>query len=157
MVATARTQKRYDHRLRELVRTTQDVSLALQFGVPGSTARGWLATSSVEVVTADAFDMDSIQLQQEVLRLRSRIRKLVVLLRVLLAVLRISRFSFNQIRLPNGNDKHSLLRAIELARVSLPLRIDTTLIRLLDGSRARAEANRERNCEAFGLLSASLT
>ena len=33
MVTTARTQKRYDHRLRELVRTTQDLSLALQHGV----------------------------------------------------------------------------------------------------------------------------
>ena len=63
MVTTARTQKRYDHRLRELVRTTQDMSFALQYGVPRSTARGWLTASTVEVVTADALNMDAAQLQ----------------------------------------------------------------------------------------------
>jgi len=46
MVATARTQKRYDHRLRELVRTTQGMSLTLQYGVPRSTARRWLTAST---------------------------------------------------------------------------------------------------------------
>ena len=65
MVATARTQKRYDHRLRELVRTTQDMSLALQHGVPRSTARGWLTAPNVEVVTADALNMDAVQRQEE--------------------------------------------------------------------------------------------
>jgi len=43
MVTTARTQNRYDHRLRQLVQTTKDVTYAIQCGVPRSTARGWLA------------------------------------------------------------------------------------------------------------------
>jgi len=130
MVTTARTHKRYDHRLRELVRTTQDVSFALQYGGPRSTARGWLTASTVEVVTADALNMDAAQLQQEVLRLRTRIRKLIALLRVLLVVLNISRFSLAQSRLPNGKDKRSLLRAIERARAGLPLRSVLRVIRL---------------------------
>ena len=89
MVTTTRTQNRYDHRLRELVRTTQDVSYAVQCGVPGSTARGWLNAPSIRVVTLDSLDMDAAQLQREVLRLKTRISKLIALLRVLLVVLPI--------------------------------------------------------------------
>ena len=87
MVTTTRIQKRYDHRLRELVRTTQDMRFALQHGVPRSTARGWLAAPTVEVVSTDVLNMDVAHLQQEVIRLRTRVQKLIALLRVLLAVL----------------------------------------------------------------------
>ena len=80
MVTTTRTQNRYDRRLRQLVRTTQDVSCAVQCGVPRSTARGWLSAPSVEVVTLDSLNMDATQLQREVLRLQARIRKLIALL-----------------------------------------------------------------------------
>ena len=122
MATTTRTQNRYDHRLRELVRTTQDVSYAVQYGVPRSTVRSWLTAPSVQVVTVDALNMDAAQLQCEVLRLQTRIEKLIALLRVLLVVLKISRFSLNQTRLPDGDDKRSLLRVIDRARSALPLR-----------------------------------
>ena len=88
MATTTRTQNRYDHRLRELVQTTRDVSYAVQCGVPRSTARGWLNAPSVEVVTLDSLNMDATQLQREVLQLQTRIRKLIALLRVLLAILK---------------------------------------------------------------------
>ena len=52
--------------------------------------------------------MDVIQLQWEVLRLQTRIQKLTALLRVLLAVIKISGYSLSQARLPDGNDKRSL-------------------------------------------------
>ena len=107
MVTTPRTQNRYDHRLRQLVRTTQDVSYAVQCGVPRSTARGWLSAPSVEVVTLNSLNMDATELQREVLRLQTRIQKLITLLRVLLVVLKISRFSLNQARFPDGNDNRS--------------------------------------------------
>ena len=100
MAATTRTQNRYDHRLRELVQKTQNVSCAVQYGVPRSTARSWLIAPSFPVVTADPLHMDVIQLQQELLRLRTRIQRLITLLRVLLVALKISRFSLDQTRLP---------------------------------------------------------
>ena len=103
MVTTTRTQNRYDHRLRELVRTTQDVSYAVQCGVPRSTARGWLTVPSVKVVTLDSLNMNATRLQREVLRLQTRIQKLIALLRVLLVVLELSQFSLKQTRLPDGN------------------------------------------------------
>jgi hypothetical protein len=37
---TARPQQRYDHRLRELVQRTGDLTIATNLGVPRSTARG---------------------------------------------------------------------------------------------------------------------
>jgi hypothetical protein len=42
MTTTGRFQQRYDHRLRELVQGTGDVTIATDLGVPHSTARGWL-------------------------------------------------------------------------------------------------------------------
>ena len=120
MVTTTRTQNRYDHRLRELVRTTQDVNRAVQCGVPRSTAHGGLNAPSVEIVTLDSLNMDATQLQREVLRLQTRIRKLIALLRILLVALKISRFSLHQTRLPDGHEKRSLLRVIDQARSDLP-------------------------------------
>ena len=131
MATTTGTQNRYDHRLRELVRSTQDVNCAVQCGVPQSTARGWLKAPSVEVVTLAPLDMDATQLQREVLRLQARIRKLIALLRVLLVVLKISRFKLNQTRLPDGDEKCSLLRVIDQARSALPLRSVLRIAQLL--------------------------
>ena len=45
-------------------------------------------------------------------------------------VLKISRFSLNQTRLPDGDDKRSLLRVIDRARSALPLRSVLRVIRL---------------------------
>ncbi len=81
-------------------------------------------------MTADPLHMDAIQLQQEVLRLQTRIQKLIAVPRVLLVVLKISRFSLNQPRLPDGHDKRSLLRAIDRSRSALPLRSVLRVIRL---------------------------
>ena len=130
MATATRTQRRYDHRLRNLVRTTQDIHCAVQRGVPRSTARGWLTDSDIPVVTVDAVDMDVSQLQREILQLRRRIQKLTALLRVLLVVFRISGYSLNQTRLSEGGNKRSLLQAIERSRSALPLRSLLRVVRL---------------------------
>ena len=96
------------------------------------------------MVSLDALSMDATQLQREVLRLRRRVQKLTGLLRVLLVVLRMSGYSLNQARLPDGNDKRSLLQAIERSRVALPLRSVLRVVRL---SQSRYHAwNREDQC-----------
>ena len=120
MANTTCTHRRYDHRLKELVRTTQDIECAVRQGVSRSTASGWLADPGTEVVTIDIVNMKVIQLQEEVLQLRRRVQKRTALLRVLLAVLKISGYSLSQARLPEGKDKNSLLRAIDRGRSILP-------------------------------------
>lgn len=144
MASTTRTQRRYDHRLRDLVRTTRNIDCALQRGVPRSTARCWLTEPNTEVVTVDVLDMNTLRLQQEVLRLRARVQKLTALLRVLLVVFRMSGYSLNQARLADGSHKRTLLRAIDRSRSALPLRSVLRVIRL---SQSRYHAwNREEQC-----------
>ena len=144
MVTTAHTQNRYDHRLRDLVRSTRDIHCAIQHGVPPSTARGWLKAAAVQVVTIDVLHKDAIQLQQEVLRLRTRLRRLTALLRVLIVLLRLSGYSLNQSRLPDGKDKQSLLRVIERSCSALPLR---RVLRFIHLSPSRYHSwNRTEKC-----------
>jgi hypothetical protein len=76
MATTTPTQNRYDHRLKELVRSTQDIHGALQQGVPRLTARGWLRAPTADVISIDVVQLDAINLQNEVLRLRARLQKL---------------------------------------------------------------------------------
>jgi hypothetical protein len=101
METTTRTQKKYDHRLKELVRSTQDITCAVRHGVPQSTARGWLNTPATKVISVDVVHLDAISLQQEVLQPRARLQKLIALLRVMLAVLKLSGYSLNHARVPD--------------------------------------------------------
>ena len=76
MNSTIRFQRKYDHRLRHLVRSTGDIGHATRRGVPRSTARGWLTAIRDEIVTVDVLDMDMLMLQEEVLKLRHRVDRL---------------------------------------------------------------------------------
>jgi hypothetical protein len=100
MTTTGRLQQRYDHRLRDLVRGTGDVTIATDLGVPRSTARGWLGKAPKVVVSLDVTDLKASELQQEVLELRRRVKKLTALLRLALALLRSSGFTLTHERLP---------------------------------------------------------
>ena len=144
MTSTTRVQHRYDHRLRELVRSTGDVECAIRRGVPRSTARGWLTSNRTEVITLDVADMDALRLQQEVLELRDRVQRLVALLRIMAVLLKVSGFSLAGSRLPDGTAKITLLRAIERSRSVLSLRIVLRLLRL---SQSRYHSwKREQEC-----------
>jgi hypothetical protein len=85
MMTTVRPQQRYDHRLRELVHGTRHVTLATDLGVPPSTARGWLGKAPKVVISLDVTDLRTSELQQEVVELRRRVKKLTALLRLALA------------------------------------------------------------------------
>jgi hypothetical protein len=50
MPTAARPQQRYDHRLRNLVQGTRDVTIATYVGVPRSTALGWIGQTPKVVV-----------------------------------------------------------------------------------------------------------
>ena len=59
----ARSQQRYDHRLRNLVRRTGDVTVATDLGVPRSTARGWLGETPTVVVCLDVTELTEPELR----------------------------------------------------------------------------------------------
>jgi hypothetical protein len=102
MTTTRRPQQRYDHRLRDLVQGTGDVTITTDLGVPRSTARGWLRKAPKVVVSLDVTDLRASELHQEVLELRRRVKKLTALLRLALALLRSSGFTLTHERLPDG-------------------------------------------------------
>src|SRR6266481_2783546 len=137
MPTTARPQHRYDHRLRNLVQRTGDVTIATDLGVPRSTAHGWLGKAPKVVVRLDVTDLRASELQQEVLQLRRRVKKLRALLRLALALLRTSGFTLTHERLPNGRAKIRILRAVARAREHVPLR---ALLRFLRVSPSRFNA-----------------
>src|ERR1700738_3650044 len=110
--STTRPQQRYDHRLRELVQRTGDITVATDLGVPRSTARGWLGAAPIVVVCLDVADLSEPELRQEVLKLRRRVQKLKTLLRLALALLRTSGFRLTVERLPDGRAKMQILRAV---------------------------------------------
>ena len=130
MTTTARPQQRYDHRLRDLVQRTGDVTIATDLGVPRSTARGWLGKAPKVVVSLDVTDLRASELQQEVLELRRRVKKLTALLRLALALLRSSGFTLTHERLPDGRAKIRILRAVDRAREFVPLRALLRFLRL---------------------------
>ena len=79
MTTTGRPQHRDDHRLRDLVQRTADVTLATDLGVPRSTARGWLSQAPKAVTSLDVTDLTASELRQEVVELRRRVKKLTAL------------------------------------------------------------------------------
>ncbi|MDB4639355.1 hypothetical protein OAE77_00675, partial [bacterium] len=97
------------------------------------------------MISIDVVQLDAIGLQKEVMRLRARLQKLNALLRVMIAVLKLSGYSLNQERVPVGKHKRQLLRAIDRSRPTLPLRSVLRVIRL---SQSRYHAwTRKEQCE----------
>jgi hypothetical protein len=91
MNSTTRIRRTYDHRLRDLVRSTGDIRQATQRGIPRSTARGWLNSTHAKVVTVDVIDRDLLSLQQEVLAQRVRVERLIAFLRLLVVLWKLAR------------------------------------------------------------------
>jgi transposase-like protein len=130
MSSITQTRRRYDHRLRDFVRSAGDIRHATQLGIPRSTAHGWLASSRSEVVTIDVANKDLVVLQEEVLILRQRIESLLALLRLVVVLLKVSGTPLKYARIPDGYSKSLLLRAIERSRTALPLRNVLRVLRL---------------------------
>ena len=114
MPTTARPQQRVDHRLRNLVQRTGDVTVATDLGVPRSTARGWLGAAPTVVVGLDVADLSEAQRRLEVLKLRRRVQTPTALRRLALALRRTSGYLTEGL-LPDGRAKTRILRAVDRA------------------------------------------
>lgn len=128
-----RPQRRYDHRLKELVRTTGNIAIAVECGVPRSTANGWLTQPRSDVISLDPQDRSFTELQREVVCLRRCNARLIALLRLVVTVLKVSGISLTRLRVPQDSSKRQLLKSIEQARVHFPLRTVLRVIGLTHG------------------------
>ena len=72
MTPETSTRHKYNHRLRSLVHSSGDIRLAIQNGVPRSTARDWLRRPTPDVITLDVAAMTEEALRQEVVALRQQ-------------------------------------------------------------------------------------
>jgi hypothetical protein len=145
MTTTSRPQQRYDHRLRDLVQRTGDLTIATDRGVPRSTARGWLGAAPTVVVSLEVASLTELELRQEILKLRRRVEKLAALLRLALALLHTSGFSLSAARLPDGYAKRRILGAVERAREDIPFRAVVRFLRM-SPSRFHAWRRRQTTC-----------
>jgi hypothetical protein len=137
MTTMSRPQRRYDHRLRDLVQRTRDLTIDTDLGVPRSTARGWLDGAPRVVVGLEVADFTEPELRQEILKLRRRVKRLTALLRLTLALIRSLKFTLTHERVPDGRDKIRIVRAVDRARACVPLR---TLLQFLRLSPSRFHA-----------------
>lgn len=131
MIATPRIQRRYDHRLQAMVKSAGSIEIALEHGIPRSTARGWLRDHDLSsVVSIEVIDQDTASLQLEMLALRRKVKRLTALLRLMFVVFKLSQFSLARTRVQNAKDKQRLLAAIDRCREHLPLQTVTQIIGL---------------------------
>ena len=98
-------------------------------------------------MSLDVVNMRERELRSELVVLQQRNKKLVALLRLVIVLLKVSGFSLSRWRLPDGNQKALLLRAIERARAVLPFR---TVLRFIRISASRYHAWK-RSQEICGL------
>jgi transposase InsO family protein len=137
MTTASRPQQRYDHRLRDLVRRTGDLTVATDLGVRRSTARRWLRAKPTIAVSLAAADLTEHELREEILKLGRHVEKLAALLRLALALLHASGFTLSRERLPDGHGTLRILRAVDRARACIPLR---AILRFLGVSPRRFQA-----------------
>jgi hypothetical protein len=137
MISTTRLRHSYDHRLRDLVRSTGNIEHATRRGVPRSTARGWLSAQRARVVTLDVADTDHRRLQHELLAQRRRSHRFLALLRLMVVLWKVSGFSLSGLRFPDHASRLRLLAAIDQTHSVLPLR---AVLRLIGLSRSRYHA-----------------
>ena len=76
--------------LRDMVRETGDMKIALDLGVPRSTASSWLNAPACEVVSNDIFDLTDIQVRARILKLERQVKILTAVMILLLTLVRIS-------------------------------------------------------------------
>jgi putative transposase len=135
----------YDPRVREFVRATGNRDLFPELNIPRSTISGWLRGDFKPALGAEAVSKGEIELHARLAKLERRIQILVAVLRLLLTLVRVSGCRLTGERLPADKAKADILRAVEAARKTLPLR---SAVRTLGLSLSRYHAwkRAERAC-----------
>jgi hypothetical protein len=100
--AAPRMRRAYDHRLREHVVRSGARSHARHVAIPRSTVSTWQRRGLRPVVTIEPFGQDQHHLLESIAKLDRRARILAAVVRLLLALLRVSGFSLAGQRLPEG-------------------------------------------------------
>ena len=124
-----RHRRAYDHRLREHV-CRKGVRAVPRVKIPPSTIKSWKRRGLRPVVTLAPFSQDQQDLAARIDKLDRRVQILAAVVRLLLALLRASRFRLDEERLPEGDAKAGILRAVASTQAALPLAIALRILKL---------------------------
>ncbi len=127
-------RRTYDHRIREHVCRASDPNLVPELRIPRSTTASWLRRGCPPVVSCHPQFDDVAGLRERLQELETRVRRLAAVVHLQRTVLRVSGFSLEHSRLPDGAAKERVLRAVARARTALPL---VGILRILRLSPAR--------------------
>ena len=108
------SRRTYDYRIQEAICETGDRDLFPELNIPRSTIRSWIHRGPPDVITGDLATHDYAELAAEVERLRRRTARLGAVVGLLIAMLRASRVRLDYERVPEGDARRILLRAIAL-------------------------------------------
>jgi putative transposase len=143
---TPNSRRIYDYRIRQTICETGDRDLFPELNIPRSTVRSWIHRGVPDVVSGDSVECDRSDLLFEVQELQRRIAMLCAVVGLLRAMLRVSKVRFNFERLPDGNDKKTLIRAIERSGKAIPIRAALRITRL-SPSRYHRWCRAEAGCD----------
>jgi len=140
------SRRTYDYRIQEAICDSGDRELFPELNIPRSTIRSWMHRGPPDVVAGDLVAHDYAELAAELERLRRRTTLLGAIVGLLVAMLRVSKVQFDYERLPEGDAKRILLRAIKRAGKVLPL---NTALRIahLSASRYHGWRRTEAGCD----------
>ena len=130
MATPIRRQRKYDHRLKNLVRRTGDRTIASRIGIPRSTLDGWLRSRPTEVVSIDIASISNAELKAKIVRLERQCEVLRVVVRLLSVLIRVTGRRLNCKRLDDPADQASVVHAVHRASATIPLRAALKVIGL---------------------------
>ena len=141
-----RSRRRYDHRIREIVCRTGNPAIFHHVRIPRSTTASWLSRGRPSVVSLDDWNHDIALVLDENKRLKRRTERQTAILRLLVVLLKLSRFRLDQERLADGAAKAQVLRAVDRCKDALSLKSALRLVRL-SPARYHAWKRAEKRCE----------
>ena len=143
---TIHARRTYDYRIQEAICESGDRDLFPELNIPRSTIRSWIHRGTTDVVASGFADDERAELVAEIEKLRRRAALLGAVVALLIAMLRASKIKLDYERLPEGDAKRILLRAIKRARKVLPLNTALRITRL-SPSRYHEWCRAEAGCD----------
>ena len=140
------SRRTYDYRIQEAICESGDRELFPKLNIPRSTIRNWIHRGTTDVVSCDLADDDRGELVAEIEKLRRHTALLGAIVGLMIAMLRVSKIRLDYDRLPDGDAKRILLRAVERAVKVLPLNSVLRITRL-SASRYHSWCRSEVGCD----------
>ncbi len=140
------SRRTYDYRIQEAICESGDRELFPELKIPRSTIRSWIHRGAPDVISCDLAAHDYAELAAEIERLRRRTALLGTVVGLLIAMVRVSKPQLDYERLPEGDAKRILLRAIKRAGKDLPLNAALRITRL-SASRYHSWCRAEAGCD----------